>query len=76
MDSFERYTIPQLNWTELNGKKLKIFVSEAKDGTTVVGLDEESDIIYLLHQKIVEERPPIFTAPLKNPNLFKKVCWE
>ncbi|MBM7607562.1 hypothetical protein JOD29_000806 [Lysinibacillus composti] len=35
-------------WQSLNGKRLKVYVT---DNNTVIGIDEETDAAYVLHQE-------------------------
>lgn len=55
--------IPTFDFEDLHGKNLKIYASKSRDGMTVIGIDEETSVMYVLHQEINIEPPKAINNP-------------
>lgn len=53
--AFEDVFNTTFKWTDLDGKDVKIIVSESDDGTIVIAKDIEDDKCYVLHLEVNEE---------------------
>ena len=51
------FTVPTFNWSDLNGKDLRIGVSQTIDGLSVVGIEKSTGKIYVLVTEINLEGP-------------------
>lgn len=60
--------IKTIDWQSLNGKSLKIYVTEPNEA--VIGIDEETGKAYMLRQ----EQPMILSFP-PGPEPIKKRSW-
>jgi hypothetical protein len=49
---YGNFTIPTFNWMDLNGKDLRIGVSQTMDGLSVVGVEKSTGNIYVLVTEI------------------------
>lgn len=69
--------IPTFNYEELNGKNLKIYTNKSEDGTVVVGIDQETNQMFVLKLEINTETPCIITTNSEGDSsgfeLFKKI---
>ena len=53
--TFNKENIPIFNWSDLNGKELKISVYEEELGINVIGIDETNGNMYVIYNKVIEE---------------------
>jgi len=52
---FNKENIKEFNWSDIDGKILKISVYENDLGISVIGIDETNGNIYVLYTKVIEE---------------------
>jgi len=58
------------NWTDINGRTLKIFVTDDENGVCVSGKDVNNGNIYILYSKVKKEKDDTKTL---NDKFFKSV---
>ena len=52
---FNKENIKEFNWSDIDGKILKISVYKGEFGMSVVGIDEINGNMYVLYTKVIEE---------------------